>query len=122
MSAAPLNISDLVRALLAFDTMAAREWVSAAARARLRWSELPRPEGLSVDELALAAGVVELLAERARQEPPSWTVAIGAGQNAVFLVRAAASMPRLRVMCETEGPEPLRRRGFFAPPEFLTVA
>jgi hypothetical protein len=31
-------------------------------------------------------------------------------------------MPRLRRLCESEGPEPLRRRGLFAPPEFLTHA
>ena len=35
---------------------------------------------------------------------------------------AAETMPRLRRACETEGPEPLRRRRLLAPPEFLTSA
>jgi crotonobetainyl-CoA:carnitine CoA-transferase CaiB-like acyl-CoA transferase len=117
-----MNLVDLVRALLAFDALTAREWVAAAARSGLVWAQLSRPEDLSADELALAAGVVELLAERAHQEPPTWTRAVGSGRRVVYLVRAAATMPRLRMLCETEGPESLRRRGFLAPPEFLTVA
>ncbi len=117
-----MNIRDLVRALLAFDALAARDWVAEATRARLRWAELPLPAGLSQDELALAAGVVELLAARARQTPPAWTGSVGASSRAIYLVRAALSMPRLKALCESEGPESLRRRGFFAPPEFLTVA
>ena len=40
----------------------------------------------------------------------------------VYLVRAAETMPRLRRSCETEGPEPLRARQVYAPPEFLTAA
>jgi len=31
-------------------------------------------------------------------------------------------MPRLRRLCEEEGPAPLRERGILAPPEFLTWA
>jgi len=37
-------------------------------------------------------------------------------------VRAALTMPRLRRLCEVEGPEPLRRRAVMAPPDFLTIA
>lgn len=117
-----MDVRDLVRALLAFDALSAREWVAEASRRRLRWGEITSPMGLSVDELALAAGLVELLATRASEEPPAWTGAVGAGRRPVYLVRAAESMPRLRESCEREGPEPLRRRGFFAPPEFLTSA
>lgn len=32
------------------------------------------------------------------------------------------TMPRLRRSCEAEGPEPLRVRRIYAPPEFLTAA
>jgi hypothetical protein len=80
------------------------------------------PEGLDVVELAVAAGIVELMAGRASQDPPTWTKDIGAAPEPVLLVRAAAVLPRLRRMCEEEGPEPLRRRRILAPPEFLTAA
>jgi hypothetical protein len=50
-------------------------------------------------------------------------VAAQAGDaEAVFLVRAAESMPRLRRLCEEQSPEPLRRRRLLAPPDFLTAA
>lgn len=117
-----MDIRDLVRALLRFDTLAARQWVADALRAGLRWSLISRPQDLSRRELVVAAAVVELLAERAQQEPPRWTEKVAAGGEQILLVRAAESMPRLRRMCEEEGPLPLRRRGILAPPDFLTMA
>jgi hypothetical protein len=41
--------------------------------------------------------------------------------NPIYLVRAAETMPRLPHSCETEGPESLRRRRVYAPPEFSTI-
>lgn len=117
-----MDIRDLVRALLAFDTLTARQWVADALRADLRWSHVARPRDLSHRELVVAAAVVELLAERAGQEPPGWTEAVAAGREQILLVRAAQSMPRLRRLCEEQGPLPLRRRGVLAPPDFLTAA
>jgi hypothetical protein len=40
----------------------------------------------------------------------------------VFLPKAAARMKRLRALCEAQAPEPLRKRGLYAPPDFLTFA
>jgi hypothetical protein len=117
-----MDVRDLVRALLRFDALMARDWVAEASRRGFRWGEIAAPTDLGTDELALAAGVVELLAERAGEEPPTWTSGIADGDRRVFLVQAAKTMPRLREACETQGPEPLRRRGFLAPPEFLTIA
>jgi hypothetical protein len=117
-----MDLRDLVKALLAFDALRARQWVSDAIERRLRWADFERPERLSAVELALAAGVVEMLARRAGEEPPGWAREVRRSPGKVFLVRAADSMPRLRRLCEEEGPPELRRKGFFAPPEFLTVA
>jgi hypothetical protein len=39
-----------------------------------------------------------------------------------YLLKVAASMKRLRELCETEAPEPLCKRGFYAPPNFLEFA
>jgi hypothetical protein len=117
-----MELRDLVQALLRGDALEARQWVADAARAGLAWSQIPRPEGLSAEGQAVAAGVVELMASRAGQRPPSWTSSVPASPTLVFLVRASERMPRLRRLCEEEGPLPLRERGILAPPEFLTFA
>lgn len=117
-----MDLKDLVRALLRFDALAARQWLAEAALSELLWPEVPAPSDLDETERALAAGVAELLAARAGQPPPPWTAAIPAAPRTLFLVRTAANMPRLRAACEREGPEPLRRRGLLAPPDFLTIA
>lgn len=117
-----VELVDLVRALLRPDPIAARQWVADAARERFRWSEVPFPGELIGDELAVAAGIVELLAQRAGEAPPPWTARVPAARQPVLLVHAAASMPRLRKLCEEQGPEPLRRRRILAPPDFLTAA
>jgi len=117
-----MDLRDLVRALLSFETLAARQWVADARRSGLVWAELPAPAGLDATERAVAAGMAELLASRAGEAAPAWAAAVPAAPERLFLVRAAADMPRLRAACEQEGPEPLRRRGLMAPPEFLTIA
>ena len=117
-----MDLRELVTALLGFDTLSARQWLADALRARLVWAEVPAAAGLDATESAVAAGVVELLASRAGQPAPAWAAAVPSAPAKLFLVRSAATMPRLRALCETEGPEPLRRRGLFAPPDFLTLA
>lgn len=117
-----MRLEDLVRALVRNDALAARQWVADAIRARLDWQSVPRPADLDALGLAIAAGVAELLAARTGQEPPPWTKAVPAAPQPFLLVRAAGWMPRLRRICEVEGPEPLRKRALLAPPEFLTTA
>ena len=117
-----MDLRDLVQALLQGESLRARQWVADAALCGLSWSELPSPEGLSPVGRAVAAGVVEMMASRAGQEPPPWAADVPASPTTVFLVRAAETMPRLRRLCEEEGPYPLRSRRIIAPPEFLTWA
>lgn len=117
-----MDLRDLVQALLRFDALTARQWLADAVRSGLVWSDLPAPVGLDPTGRALAAGVAELLASRAGQSPPGWAAAVPPAPQSLFLVRAAATMPRLRAVCEREGPEPLRRRGLLAPPDFLSIA
>jgi len=116
-----MDLRDLTTALLGYDVLAARQWVADAARQHLDWSRVPPPD-LDATGMAVAAGVAELLAQRAGQLPPPWTASVQSAPQAIFLVRAALHMPRLRRLCEEEGPEPLRRRTVYAPPEFLTFA
>ena len=117
-----MDLRDLVRAVLGYDTLAARQWLADAGRAGFRWANVPAPKGLDPTASALAAGITELMASRSGQAPPAWTSRVPAAPERVFLVRAAATMRRLRDTCEREGPDPLRRRGFLVPPEFLTMA
>jgi hypothetical protein len=119
---ASMELRDLVNALLQFDTLTARQWVADAERLPIQWPDVGLPAGLNPDQLAVAAGVAELLAQRMGQQPPAWTSDIAPSITTIYLVRSARTMPRLRQLCEQEGPEPLRRRHILAPPEFLTIA
>lgn len=117
-----MDLRSLVQALIDGDALRARQLTADAMRNATSWAEVPRPIGCGPVELAVSAGIVELLASRANQSPPSWTEAVGHSPTPIYLTRAALTMPRLRRACEAEGPEPLRRRRIFAPPEFLTMA
>ena len=117
-----MQIRILVEALMTFDVLSARQWVADAQRLPISWSDVARPAGMDAEQISVAAGVVELLAERSGQAPPDWTREVGESPKGNYLVRAAQSMPRLRQLCEQERPEPLRRRQVMAPQEFLSVA
>jgi hypothetical protein len=117
-----VDLRELVDALVSRDALRARQWVADSARARFDWAHVPQPGGLDPLALAVAAAVVELMAGRQGKSPARWTSAVPAAPRRMYLVRAAESLPRLRRLCDEEGPEPLRRRGLLAPPDFLTAA
>ena len=117
-----MDLRELVRACLSYDALTARQWVADSLRQGIVWTSVPQPAGLDEVAMRVAAGIVELLSARAGQSPPSWSRTIDASPTPVCLVKAALTMPRLRRLCEEDGPEPLRRRGILAPPEFLKVA
>ncbi len=117
-----MDLRDLVAALLSREALRARQWVADAERAGFDWTRAAEPRGLDALGLAVAAAVVEMMAERRSRPSPSWTSSVPAAPQPLFLVQAAESLPRLRRLCEQEGPEPLRRRGLLAPPDFLTAA
>lgn len=117
-----MDLRDLVDAVVLRDALRARQWVSDAERAAFDWSVVAEPPELEPLERAVAAALVEMMAGRRGLPAPGWTSAVRAAPRLVCLVRAAESLPRLRRLCEEEGPEPLRRRGLLAPPDFLTAA
>jgi len=117
-----VDLRDLVAALLRRDALSARQWVADATREGFDWSHVTEPHGLDMTGRAVAAAVVEMMAERSGSRPAAWTSAVPAAPERLFLVQAAEALPRLRRLCEEEGPEPLRRRGLLAPPGFLTAA
>jgi hypothetical protein len=98
------------------DGLRLRALVLESLRSETRLSDLTEPVQATRPERAVLAGLLELLAERNGQAAPSWT---GRVQNNEPLLAAAETMPRLRLLCGTLGPEPLRKQCLFARPIFL---
>ena len=117
-----VTIEQLAEAALNGESLLLRSLTQDLLRERPSLSECPKPQTNDSRTLAAAASLVELLASRLHQAPPTWTKDVGALPEPIYLLKAAASMKRLRQLCETEAPEPLRKRGFYAPPNFLEFA
>lgn len=116
------TLEQLAEAALNRDNLMLRSLAQDWLRDNPRLSEVPRPRIGDSRVLAAAASLIELFAQRAQQNPPAWAREVGPLPEPVFLLESAASMKRLRVLCETQAPEPLRKRGFYAPPNFLEFA
>lgn len=118
-----MNIVDrLAEAALNGDALALR----ALAQEIIAYSEpltqLPPPEYRDAWHRSVAAALVDLLAERSGQPGPGWTESVPIAPGTRHLLAAAATLPRLRRLCEEASPLPLRRRGLFAPPNYLSMA
>jgi hypothetical protein len=117
-----MDLHDLVWSVVSGDLLAARQWVADARRAQVPWDHYEQPTGMTDRELAIAAGLVELLAEREGVPPPPWTRKIGPQQELVILDPGLEQMPRSFARARAFGPEPLRKRNLIALPDFLDVA
>ena len=116
------TIEQLAEAALNGDSLRLRGLTQDLLREYPSLTDYPKPETDDSNILAAAASLLELFSFRLRQAPPVWTKDIGALSEPIYLLKAAASMKRLRVLCETQAPEPLRKRGLYAPPNFLEFA
>jgi hypothetical protein len=114
-----VTIEQLAEAALKGDSLLLRSLTQDLLDEQPRLSECPPPASDDPRLLAVAAALVELLAQRLNQAPPAWTASVGALPEPIYLLKAAARMKRLRALCETQSPEPLRKRGLYAPPNFL---
>jgi len=117
-----VTIEQLAEAALNGESLLLRSLTQDLLRENPVLSEYPKPQTDDSRILAAAASLMELFALRFRQTPPQWTQDVGALPEPIYLLKAAKSMKRLRALCETEAPEPLRKRGFYAPPNFLEFA
>ena len=113
------KIEELAIAVLEYDNLLARTLVQEYYDPRLTLAHISRPDTDNRDILVTSAALLELLSLRRGQNPPAWTADVGPLLQSRYLLKAASSMQRLRRLCETEAPEPLRKRGLFAPPNFL---
>lgn len=117
-----VTLETIAETALRRDALHLRSLVQDFLRANPRLYEIPRPATSNKQYLSIAAAFVELFAQRSGQLAPPWTRDIGAVTEPFFLVEAASGMKRLRTLCESETPEPLRKRGLYAPPNFLAFA
>ncbi|MBI4672518.1 MAG: hypothetical protein HY741_12745 [Chloroflexi bacterium] len=117
-----VRVEQIAQAALAGDSLQTRSLAQDFLREQTRLQDVPRPETSDMHVLALSAGLVEMFASRRNQTAPAWTKSVGAANESVFLVKSALTMKHLRKLCETESPPPLRRRKFFAPPNYLEFA
>jgi hypothetical protein len=118
MESTPL--ADAARAALRGEHLLVRQWAADSVRHRVFWSCIDQPKDLSDDALALAAGLVELMASRAGQAAPEWTARVPEANTPIHFV--PATLRRSREASEQAGPEPLRRRRIFAMPGYLEFA
>jgi hypothetical protein len=115
-------IEQLAQAALDRDHLKLRSLVQDLTRSKTDFSVIPRPSATDARLLILSAALTELLAQRNNQIPPAWTKEIGALNEPFFLLKSAMTMKRLRTLCETQSPEPMRKRLLYAPPHFLEFA
>lgn len=83
-------------------------------------AELPQPH-LIPEELAVVAGIIELVADRLGQSAPAWTAAIGGLPEPFFVVPRARRPGFSRDLSLSSSPPPLARRNLFAPPNYLMM-
>jgi hypothetical protein len=116
------RIETLADAMLNGDSLLLRSLLQDFIHEHPHLAAVPKPRTGDVKTLAAAASLLELLAIKLGQQAPSWTNSIGALAEPIFLLKAAANMKRLRELCIAESPEPLRKRGFYATPNYLEFA
>ena len=118
----PIPIDHIANTLLSRDDFHLRLYVRAWLREEPNFAAIPQPDTNDLRTLTAAAALVELLAQRAKQEPPSWTANVGALPEPFFALEWAERPGFTRDLCLNESPEPFKRRNIFAPPNFLEMA
>ena len=117
-----VQIEQIAGAVLNGEGIVARSLVQDFFRENPRLKNIPKPDVNDARLLTACAALLELFASRLNQDAPKWTNNVEPLPEPIFLVGAAATMKRLRELCEKETPEPLRKRGFYAPPNYLEFA
>ncbi len=117
-----VQIECLAEAVLNGESLKARSLTQDFFRQNSNLTNIPKPAVDDVRVLAASASLLELFAVRLGQNAPEWTQHIGPLSEPIFLLKAAAKMKRLRELCKKESPESLRKRGFYAPPNYLEFA
>jgi len=115
-------IEEIAEAAIQQDHLRLRSLTQDLIRSKAPINLLLPPQTTDLRLLALSASIAELLAQQQGEQPPAWTNDIGALSEPFYLLKSAESMKRLRELCETQSPAPMRKRKFYAPPHFLQFA
>jgi hypothetical protein len=114
-----VKIEEIAKAALAGNGLRTRSLVQDFLRENPHLVDVPLPDVDDVNVLAVAASLLELFASRFSQKSPAWTKEVGPVPEPIFLVKSTINMKRLRTLCETSSPAPLRKRKLYAPPNYL---
>jgi len=117
-----VSSTDIALAAIERDEFQLRCLIQELWRENRPLSDYQKPKNDDPKINAMAASLLELLAIQWGQVPPEWTKNIGAMPEPFFIPKYANKMKNFRHLCETESPEPLRKRGLYAPPNFLEFA
>lgn len=117
-----VRIDDIAEAALHGDALVLRSLTQDWLAVNSEVAECAPPATDDPELRTVAAALVELFAERRGQSPPAWTRLAGRMSAPTFLLQSAHTMRRLRDLCLSESPEPLRRRGLYAPSNYLDFA
>lgn len=117
-----VQIEQLARAALERESLLLRSLVQDFLRSQPNLADVRPPQTEDEAVLAMSAALLELLALRTNQASPAWTAGIGPVKEPFYLLKSAAQMKRLQQLCRQESPEPLRKRSFYAPPDYLAFA
>ena len=113
-----VQIEQLARAALEHESLQLRSLVQDFLRSQPNLVDVRPPQTEDEVVLAMSAALLELLALRTNP----WTASVGPAKEPFYLLKSAAQMKRLRQLCRQESPEPLRKRRFYAPPDYLAFA
>lgn len=116
------QIEQMATAALRRDGLQLRSLVQDFLRDQPVIADVPQPQTDDAALLAMSAALLELLAILTNQSPPTWTASVGPVEEPFYLLKSAAHMTRLQRLCLQESPEPLRKRRFYAPPDYLSFA
>ncbi len=115
-----VGIVDVSRAALGGDALRARAlWQELEAQVP-RASDIARPKDSDPDVTAFSASLAELFAERRGEEPPTWTKQVKPSARSHYLIKTNSD--RKREWLRKLAPAALRRRNFYAPPNYLMSA
>ena len=117
-----IQIEQVAQAALKGDGLLARSLTQDFFRENHRLADIPKPTTDDPRILAASASLIELFSMRLMQDAPMWTQSIGPVAEPIYFLKAATRMKHLRALCETESPAPLRKRKFYAPPNYLEFA
>lgn len=115
-------MDQLAEAALQRDNLLLRGLLSDLLRDSPDVKDWPPPATEHDRNLAVAASIAELVARHRKQPPPQWAGRVPAMGDTFYLVKTAAFMRGIRKLCDEQSPSELRKRGFLAPPDFLTTA